>query len=129
MLYFLFSVFVTQAQQVYINEFMASNSIMNPDPDFQEFPDWIELYNASATFSRAPAVTLSLEAGFYDRQQVLELSIDDPAAVIRYTLDGSDPSENSPVYTVPLSISNRTGKNRLILNFLKPMEQQDSPKM
>jgi len=32
--------------QVYINEFLASNTSTNIDRDFGEFSDWIELYNA-----------------------------------------------------------------------------------
>jgi len=32
--------------QVYINEFMASNTGSIVDPDFKESADWIELYNA-----------------------------------------------------------------------------------
>ena len=32
--------------QVYINEFMASNTGLIVDPDFKESADWIELYNA-----------------------------------------------------------------------------------
>ena len=38
---------VVSSQPVFINEFMASNSGVYMDPDFLDFPDWIELYNAS----------------------------------------------------------------------------------
>ena len=34
--------------QVVINEFMASNSITIMDPDYDDNPDWIELYNTSS---------------------------------------------------------------------------------
>ena len=35
------------AQQLFINEFMASNASTWPDPDeISEYPDWIEIYNA-----------------------------------------------------------------------------------
>lgn len=33
------------SQGVVINEFLASNSSINIDPDFQTYSDWIELYN------------------------------------------------------------------------------------
>ncbi|MFC2133413.1 lamin tail domain-containing protein, partial [Bacteroidota bacterium] len=34
------------AQQLYINEFMASNTTINPDiVDFDDYSDWIEIYN------------------------------------------------------------------------------------
>ena len=32
--------------QILINEFLASNATINQDPDFYEYADWIELYNA-----------------------------------------------------------------------------------
>jgi hypothetical protein len=43
------SVFLTNictAQNLFINEFMASNSSTIADPDFNNFADWIEIYNA-----------------------------------------------------------------------------------
>ncbi len=43
--------------QILINEFLASNSSINEDPDFHDYPDWLELYNAGST-----AVNLK---GFY----------------------------------------------------------------
>ena len=46
------------AQDVVINEFMASNTRSVPDvTDFEDYPDWIELHNTSAS-----AVSLK---GFY----------------------------------------------------------------
>ena len=33
-----------QSQDIFINEFLASNSSTNTDPDFGEHSDWIELY-------------------------------------------------------------------------------------
>ena len=35
--------------QVVINEFLASNATINQDPDFYEYADWIELYNAGTS--------------------------------------------------------------------------------
>jgi hypothetical protein len=35
----------SQAPDLYINEFMASNSTTIADPDFNEFSDWIEIFN------------------------------------------------------------------------------------
>ena len=34
-----------QSQEIVINEFLASNSTANTDPDFKVASDWIELYN------------------------------------------------------------------------------------
>ncbi len=38
---------VAHAQSLIINEFMAANSSTIIDPDFHEYADWIEVYNAS----------------------------------------------------------------------------------
>ncbi|KAA3659369.1 MAG: hypothetical protein DWQ10_09005, partial [Calditrichaeota bacterium] len=40
---------VAKAQSIVINEFLASNSAVNMDSDFNAFSDWIELYNAETT--------------------------------------------------------------------------------
>ena len=44
----LFFPFQVQSQ-VYINEFMASNTGLTVDPDFKESADWIELYNSGTS--------------------------------------------------------------------------------
>ena len=55
-----------------------------------------------------PAPQFSHPSGFYTNSFQLTLSVTNPGAVIRYTLDGSEPADNSPVYTAPLPITNRT---------------------
>lgn len=60
-------------------------------------------------------VNFSAPAGFYEEDFQLTLSADDPEAVILYTLDGSVPDTDSPVYTGPLSIESRAGeKNQYV---------------
>lgn len=44
----------------------------------------------------------------FDRPMTITLSTDVPKAEIRYTLDGSTPSEKSPLYKKPFVISNST---------------------
>jgi len=39
----------SQTSGLCINEYLASNSKLNADPDFHEFGDWIELYNGGDT--------------------------------------------------------------------------------
>jgi len=46
---FLFTVNSQISAQVYINEFLASNSSINVDPDFNEYSDWFELYNSNSS--------------------------------------------------------------------------------
>ena len=42
----------------------------------------------------------NLKSGFYNGESIqLEINIEDPEATIYYTLDGSDPTVDSPVYT------------------------------
>jgi len=51
-------------------------------------------------------VSVSLPAGFYQSDQVVSLS--SPGGVIHYTLDGSNPTTASPVFSSPLTISTTT---------------------
>ena len=40
---------LNSAAQLYINEILASNSMVNADPASGEYSDWLELYNAGNT--------------------------------------------------------------------------------
>lgn len=53
----------------------------------------------------APTLTFSQTTGFYADPFTLEMTCSDPEAVIHYTLDGTLPDENSPVYADGLSLS------------------------
>src|SRR5438876_5309709 len=53
----------------------------------------------------APPV-FSPRGGAYATNVVVRLSSGASAATIRYTLDGSDPNETSPVYTAPIQLTN-----------------------
>ncbi|MDD5317070.1 MAG: M6 family metalloprotease domain-containing protein, partial [Candidatus Cloacimonetes bacterium] len=50
--------------------------------------------------------SVSPAPGFYSEDILITLSHADPSAIIYYTLDGSDPTEDSLVYTDPLYFSN-----------------------
>ena len=47
-IFFLLFSFSINAQTLFINEFMASNSTTIADPDFNNYADWIEIYNAGS---------------------------------------------------------------------------------
>ena len=47
-IFFLLLSFSINAQSLFINEFMASNSTTIADPDFNNYADWIEIYNSGA---------------------------------------------------------------------------------
>ena len=51
----------------------------------------------------------SAKAGFYTQSFDLTLSTTEPGGIIRYTLDGSTPSQSSPIYSGPIKIKNRNG--------------------
>ncbi|MGJ8695854.1 MAG: lamin tail domain-containing protein [Verrucomicrobiaceae bacterium] len=70
--------------------------------------------NTGAVLSdRVDAPDFSPLGGFYDSTQTLTLTSNTPGATIRYTQDGSEPTEtNGIIYTAPLSlttINNNTG--------------------
>ena len=49
--------------------------------------------------------SMSLEAGFYDGTQTVSVTSNEPNSVLRYTLDGTEPTENSPEYSQPFTIT------------------------
>ncbi|MGI8604613.1 MAG: lamin tail domain-containing protein [Verrucomicrobiales bacterium] len=63
---------------------------------------------ATGLIEVTPRPTVSVSRGFFNEAFPLILSCVDPAAVIRYTLDGSVPIATSPPYTAPLAVSNTT---------------------
>ena len=55
------------------------------------------------------APQFSHERGFYTEAFTLSISTDLVDAVIYYTLDGTDPDQNSQVFNTPIEIDSRTG--------------------
>lgn len=63
----------------------------------------------STTFTLSPdAPTITPEGGSYTSSQSVTVSTLAPGAVVRYTLNGQDPSENDPVVTGPVSVKMST---------------------
>ena len=62
-----------------------------------------------APTSVVPTPQFSSWAGFHAASFALGLATVDPAAQIRYTLDGSEPTATSPLYTAPITIDDRAG--------------------
>ncbi|MCB1097463.1 MAG: chitobiase/beta-hexosaminidase C-terminal domain-containing protein, partial [Verrucomicrobiae bacterium] len=52
----------------------------------------------------SPQPTFSVSRGFFAEPFSLVISAADPDATIRYTLNGSEPTEESPAYSTPLAI-------------------------
>ncbi|MBN1444121.1 MAG: CotH kinase family protein, partial [Planctomycetes bacterium] len=79
--------------------------------------------NAEGLEGVAPPPAFSRVGAAYPSAFSLELSTSLSPAVIRYTLDGSEPVESSPAYSGPISISARTTvKARVYSEQLLPSE-------
>ncbi|KKL52782.1 hypothetical protein LCGC14_2282010, partial [marine sediment metagenome] len=65
--------------------------------------------NEGAFFGYVEDTQFSVDRGFYDQPFQVEITTDTPDATIRYTTDGSKPSEtNGQVYAVPISVTRTT---------------------
>lgn len=64
--------------------------------------------NSSTGTDPAEAPAASVPGGLYEAAQTVTLSSPTPGATIRYTVDGSEPSGNSALYSAPLSITQTT---------------------
>ncbi len=62
----------------------------------------------SQTMPPAEDPVFSLDSGFYTDSIHISLSVSAPGAIIHYTLDCSDPTEVSPIYTKPIEINTTT---------------------
>jgi len=62
-----------------------------------------------------PLPVFSVNSGIYTNDQIVEITSDVPGAVIRYTLDGSEPTTNSPIYTGALTVTVRSATANLSL--------------
>ncbi len=63
---------------------------------------------ADGSVGSAEAPVFSIPGGAFDAAVTVELSTDQDDADIRYTLDGSPPSQTSPIYTNPITINKST---------------------
>lgn len=64
--------------------------------------------NAITAIAYAARPTMSQPAGFYTGQLTVAITSTEPDAVVRYTLDGSEPEASSPAYTEPLVLTQTT---------------------
>lgn len=75
--------------------FFASPTASEPNP-------------ADGLINVSPSPTFSVSRGFFAEPFSLVVSTSDPTATIRYTLNGSEPTEESTAYSAPLSIDKTT---------------------
>lgn len=65
-------------------------------------------------FNTLAAPTFSHQGGFYEQDFQLTLTTQDPQAEIHYTLDGSEPTRDSTLYSQPLHIQSRIEEPNLL---------------
>ncbi|MFC2125095.1 CotH kinase family protein [Bacteroidota bacterium] len=70
--------------------------------------------NNTEIYKQAIPPDFSLEGGFFTEDQILEFFMEEENAIIRYTLNGSEPDETSTIYTGPISLKNRLGDPNII---------------
>lgn len=63
-----------------------------------------------------PAPVFSIQGGFYTSSQSVVITNTVAGSEIRYTLDGSEPKETSPLYTGPVTINNRVNAPNVYAN-------------
>ncbi len=85
-----FTVSVLPAQDIFINEFMASNDATITDPDFQLAGDWIELYNAGPTEVNLQGYFLTDDASDPQKWQIAHPAIIEPYGHMLFWADGFD---------------------------------------
>jgi len=59
-----------------------------------------------SSFTATPS--MDLNAGFYNSPQVVTINNNEPNSIIRYTLDGTNPTDNSDIYTAPITFTKTT---------------------
>ena len=80
--------------------------IPSPGKTNSLFPAWESIIYTKPQFS--------IPGGYYTPDQALLLSTTEQGVTVRYTLDGSDPVETSPVYSVPLALTTKAGQPNVL---------------
>ena len=60
-----------------------------------------------------PPPTFTVPGGIYTSNVVITISNPVAGGIVRYTLDGSDPSTNSPIYSNPILLGSRNGQTNV----------------
>ena len=100
LLFIPFSLFtILSAQEplpkVYINEFMASNSQTIQSPDFNEYADWLEIYNAEDTTVSIGGLYLTDDFSEPQKWLIPSVTIIDPGMSILFWADGYDQGQHT----------------------------------
>jgi len=69
--------------------------------------------NNTAAYLKVRVPEFSLQPGYYTVDQPLAITSEEPGTTIRYTLNGDEPDESSPVYADPVLLKSRVGEANL----------------
>lgn len=81
----------------------SSDWLVCPEPSFGTSNN-----NSDKVKGYTTSPEISLTAGFYPSAQTVTISNNEENAVLRYTLDGSNPTVASPIYNTTISVSETT---------------------
>lgn len=70
--------------------------------------------STDSTATNDGSIIFSQSGGLYEQEFTLELSTEIENGIIRYTLDGNDPTNESAQYTVGVDITDRTSEDNLL---------------
>ncbi|MCB5287683.1 MAG: chitobiase/beta-hexosaminidase C-terminal domain-containing protein [Candidatus Cloacimonetes bacterium] len=85
--------------------FTDSNTLISQvNATVGSYPDNLYQINAGGTTLQVAPPMFNPPEGTYSTAQVIMLSSATPAATIRYTTNGDEPSETSPAFSAPISI-------------------------
>jgi hypothetical protein len=82
-------------------------------------PGSSNIYDGFSTLPQCDSVKFSAEGGYFQGSFELQLSSNDPADTIYFTLDGSEPSRDNSLYNGPIPISKNCVVRAISLNYLK----------
>jgi hypothetical protein len=82
------ALFIPLRGQVVINEFSASNSSTIADPDFNDYADWLELYNAGSTTWNMKGYYVTDNLGNPDKWQIPVDAVIEPGGYLLIWADG-----------------------------------------
>jgi len=106
-----------QAQQIFINEFLASNITINPDnADFDDYSDWVEIYNAEDFSVDLGGYYLTDNLNNKTKWRIPEGTSIEAKSFIRFWADGYDDVPGN-TYARPVEPHNNFTTKWFHLNF------------
>jgi hypothetical protein len=90
-----FSLSKSQTDQLYINEVLASNVDFNLSPQYNEYSDWIELFNSSSSSISLSGFYLSDDPGNVTKWEIPEGIIIEADGYLLFWADGRNSSNHT----------------------------------